>query len=210
MREHTSGELFPFGINKVNLVLNLPGNVSVTIDVEGPASGSATAFSHPLRGGDHAFALAGKSIDDLDLAPHARAGAQTLLDKYGADIVFTSGRRTVGDQCRVMAQNIVSSGKRNWIALTYKNGQELQDWLDQHPDAVSVADLQAGLLSVMGSWSDAKLGTISYHLIGAAFDLAPVGGTLGTEIKNDIEKLENKNKFIDGEAGVAVWHVQFN
>lgn len=36
-----SPKLFPFGITKINLTLSLPGNISASINVEGPSSGKA-------------------------------------------------------------------------------------------------------------------------------------------------------------------------
>lgn len=62
----------------------------------------------------------------------------------------------------------------------------------------------------MSGWDDAKLKTISYHLSGAAFDIVPVAGARGDEIKAAIGNLDFKNKFIDGEGGVKVWHTQFD
>jgi hypothetical protein len=153
-------KLFPFGITKINISLSLPGGSSATLDIEGPSSRAAPAVRPESLVAADVFPFAGKSIDSLDLAPHARAGAQSLSNQFGTDIVFTSGRRTVSDQCRAMAQNIVKTGNHQWIRDTYKNGQELQAWVDDHPHATSVDDLKAGLESVMSGWDDAKLKTI--------------------------------------------------
>jgi hypothetical protein len=109
-----------------------------------------------------------------------------------------------------MAHNIVKTGNRQWIAKTYVHGQALQDWVDAHPEAQSEDDLAQGLESVMNSWTDAQLGALSFHLSGAAFDLAPVAGDQGDAIKAAINVLPNLNKFIDGESGVNVWHLQFD
>ena len=155
------------------------------------------------------MSLAASSISDLDLAPHAKAGAESLVKDFGSTIVFTSGRRSVDDQCRVMAENVVTQG-RDWIAKTYKAGKELQDWVDANPQAKTVEEIKEGLFSIMNTWSEAKLKAISYHLVGAAFDLLPVSDPNGTKIKTAIQQLANKRTFLDGESGVKVWHVDFN
>lgn len=205
-----SQKFFPYGINKVSISLSTPGGASFDVTIEGPSSGAhqlvAQMGEHELFG----LSITAWDIPDLNLAPNAKAGAESLKKEFGSSIVFTSGRRSVKDQCRVMAQNIVSTGNRKWIEETYVAGKELQQWVDNNPDADTVFELQAGLESVMNSWDDKKLAKISYHLSGGAFDIQPVLGSDGGKIKSAIKNLKNLNRFLDGENGVAVWHLQFS
>lgn len=150
------------------------------------------------------------SIEHLNLAGAAKAGAQALLDQY-PEIVFTSGRRAVADQARAMASNIVQ--RRQWIALTYKPTDEsraLQDWVDTHPAAISQGAIAAGLTAVMESWPPERLAKVSKHFTGQAFDVHPVAGARGAQIKASIRALPGLAKFLEKEGGLIRWHAQFD
>ena len=204
-------KLFPNGITKISVTVSAPGGASLAVVVEGPDD--RPIQQEPEEVDDHGLmALSGfsRSVSGLDLTPNAQKAAETLEKEFGADIVFTSGKRSLDDQCRVMAENIVKTGDRKWIEKAYAAGRELQDWVDQHPEADTVPELKEGLKSIMDAWTPAKLEKISYHLSGAAFDLSPVVGQKGAEIKKFIRtKLSHVHKFLDGENGVNVWHLQF-
>lgn len=203
-------KLFPQGIAKLSLTACIEGE-SLSLIIEGSDSNSNSPCSDIV--GDHSLMSIlnyAKSIPELDLAPNAKAGAESLKKEFGENVVFTSGRRSVTDQCRAMAQNIIKTGDRKWIEKTYKAGKELQNWVDKNPSADTVEKLQEGLESVMSGWNETKLMKISYHLSGAAFDLSPVSGVIGEKMITAINSLSNLNKFLDGEGGVAVWHLQFN
>ncbi len=154
-----------------------------------------------------------KALVDLEFQPSTKAALAALQAKFPGRIVITSGRRSVADQARVMAHNIVGTGDRKWIQNTYVQSparKELQDWVDAHPEAKTEAQLGAGLLGIMNGWDEAKCKTISYHITGAAFDLEVVTGTIGEDIKTYIKTLAHLNKFLERESGVAVWHLQFD
>ena len=208
-----SPKLFPNGITTVEIEVKLPGSTGFTVKLSGPEKGAPPKDTGVFSDHLNQRLLVASSVDDLDLAPKAKAGAQSLTDRFGAKVVFTSGRRSVDDQCRAMAQNIVSTTNRKWIEKTYKASAartELQGWIDANPAAITIADLTAGLVSVMSGWNDAKKATITLHLSGAAFDIQPVSGADGDDIKSAIGQLDGLRTFLDGEAGVKVWHVDFN
>jgi len=150
-----------------------------------------------------------EKVKALNLVDYAAAAAQMLLDKY-PNIQFNSGRRDSVAQARAMAPNIAQN--RQWVAQTYManpQSQALQAWVDAHP-AAGVAEIQAGLLSIMNGWTDAQKGTLSRHFSGQAFDIQPVPGPNGDAIKAFIQTLPGKRKFFDKEGGKVIWHVDFD
>tara|TARA_R110002124_G_scaffold5786_11_gene36339 strand:- start:12222 stop:12935 length:714 start_codon:yes stop_codon:yes gene_type:complete len=150
-------------------------------------------------------------IDDLDLAENAEAAAKILRDAHPGKIIFTSGRRDVSKQASAMAQNVVTN--RKWIEQTYTNTTEraeLQEWVDDNPDADTKSEIASGLASIMSGWSDVRLRKISRHLSGDAFDVAPVSGNEGDRIKTTMRSLPELHKVLFREGGIEIWHAQFN
>ena len=149
-------------------------------------------------------------VSDLDLAEPALAGATRLQHQF-PNIVFTSGRRTVTDQARAMASNVVHN--RDWIAQTYRatpERAELQAWVDTHPQATTRAALQAGLKHVMDGWTDKQKDKLSKHFSGLAFDVQPLpNGATATAVKAAIRALPHLVKFLETEGGLVRWHAQF-
>ncbi|WP_250510338.1 hypothetical protein [Caballeronia sp. GACF4] len=210
LSENMSSQLFPGGITKISVDIRIAGNTGITLDIEGP--GSTSSHTGAASAAECAFfVLVSKSIDDLDLAPHAKVGAESLRQQFGSIVVFTSGRRSVDDQARVMAHNIVEKQDRQWIGKTYINGQELQKWVDDHPKAQTQEELEAGLLSVMNTWDETKLGNLSRHLTGAAFDMQPITSDKRKAVRDALDELPfvEANKILENESGVKVWHVPF-
>ena len=147
------------------------------------------------------------TIEELKLEPVAERAAKLLLQKH-PNIQFTSGRRDVPQQAHAMASNIVSLQDRQWIGKTYLAGAKLQKWVDDHPSAVTVDQITAGLQETMKAMPEAELLKISRHLTGRAFDIRPV--THNAEaIKADIRALPGLQKFLEKEGGHIRWHVQF-
>lgn len=147
------------------------------------------------------------TIEELKLEPAAERAAKLLLQKH-PNIQFTSGRRDVPQQAHAMASNIVSLQDRQWIGKTYLAGAKLQKWVDDHPSAVTVDQITAGLQETMKAMPEAELLKISRHLTGRAFDIRPV--TQNAEaIKADIRALPGLQKFLEKEGGHIRWHVQF-
>lgn len=142
------------------------------------------------------------------LSSTAQAAAISLKEKYPS-VVFTSGKRNIMDQARVMADNIVSTGNRKWIEKTYAPSSaitKLQDWVDNHPEATSSTDITNGLFLAMQTMPLAEQALISKHLSGDAFDIQP---SSDGNMLNTIKSLPGLTKFIENESGVYVWHAQF-
>jgi hypothetical protein len=149
------------------------------------------------------------ALSDLDLAGHAKDGAQVLMRAHPA-VVFTSGRRSVQQQADAMAGNVV--GNRNWIRDTYAESPEryeLQTWVESHPDATTRDQIMAGLRTVMNGWNDARKMRLSRHFAGLAFDVQPVVGAVGEAIKATIRALPHLRRFLDSEGGKIIWHAEF-
>ena len=147
------------------------------------------------------------TIDEMQLEPVARQAATILKNKH-PKLEFTSGRRTVRQQAHAMASNIVGLNERKWIERTYIAGAKLQEWVDLHPQAVTVDAITDGLEQTMNGMSQDELLKISRHLTGRAFDVRPV--TLNARvIKADILRLPGLHKFLDHEGGHVRWHAQF-
>jgi hypothetical protein len=147
------------------------------------------------------------TIEEMQLAPVAKNAATILKSKH-PDLEFTSGLRSVMQQAHAMAANIVSLHDRKWIGNTYLAGAKLQAWVDQHPGAVTVDALTAGLEQTMNAMPEEERTKISRHLTGRAFDIRPV--VLNSKvIKADIQALPGLHKFLDHEGGHVRWHAQF-
>lgn len=147
------------------------------------------------------------TIEELQLEPIAEQAARLLQQKH-PNIQFTSGRRNVTQQAHAMASNIVSLQDRQWIRKTYLAGAKLQQWVDDHPGAVNVDQITAGLQETMNAMPEAELLKISRHLTGRAFDIKPVMQSAEV-IKADIRALPGLNKFLEKEGGHVRWHAQF-
>jgi hypothetical protein len=147
-------------------------------------------------------------IEALKLEPTARTAAYTLK-KVHPSVNFTSGRRSKEDQARAMASNVVRN--RKWIEETYLNSplrKKCQDWVDNHPNKRTQADIQQGLISVFNASDDDDLGKFSKHLSGMAFDVQPVENN-AEKIKQTIRGLPGLDKFLEKEGGLVRWHAQF-
>jgi hypothetical protein len=156
----------------------------------------------PARGGT-------KDINSLHLSSKAKKGAQQLLKEYPR-IVFTSGRRDLAQQANAMAANVVE--KRDYVKETYSSNEAskaCQKWVDDHPDATTQKVIAAGLLETLKALGP-KAGQISKHLTGDAFDIQPVKDKEQADaIKKSIRELPGLQKFLEKEAGLERWHVQF-
>jgi hypothetical protein len=130
------------------------------------------------------------------------------LKRLHPEVRFTSGRRTVRDQARAMAANVVKN--RQWIAETYRSPSErdeLQTWVDDHPEATR-DQIAAGLEGIVRGWSDRRKARLSKHFSGEAFDVQPQAHD-AARIKDDIRSLPGLTKFLDTEGGLVRWHAQF-
>jgi hypothetical protein len=147
------------------------------------------------------------AIEALNLADVAKKAAYDLKRRFPA-ISFTSGRRTLADQARAMAGNVVKN--RQWIAETYVDSvasRACQQWVDDHPEKASSTEIAAGLLVTLQGLAAGEAGRISKHLTGDAFDIQPVE-TDADAIKAAARALTGA-RFLEKEGGLVRWHVQF-
>jgi hypothetical protein len=158
---------------------------------------------------DSLLLKSGLSIDELKLVDYAKKAAEKLLLDF-SDVVFTSGRRDVAQQASAMAGNVVHN--RNWIAETYVPSPErdsLQGWVDANPEATAKDSIAAGLAGIMSLWTDDQKRKLSRHFSGQAFDVQPMSGTRGDDVKAAIKHLPNIRKFLENEGGLIIWHADF-
>ena len=152
------------------------------------------------------------AIEALELAPTARAAAYALRQAF-PQVVFTSGLRDRAAQTHAMATNVVQ--KRDWITKTYRDTPvraALQNWVDTHPQATTVAVIAQGLLDALNALPDAQVAELSKHLTGQAFDVQPLpDGPQAEAIKTKLHELvaPTNGKFLDREGGLVRWHAEF-
>jgi hypothetical protein len=158
----------------------------------------------PITGLAHFVSL---TIADLGLVDYAQDAAAALLAAH-PNVIFTSGRRSVKQQADAMAGNIVEN--RQYIEQTYAASPEsrsLQQWVDEHPEAVTQAAISIGLEGIMRNWTDAQKKTLSRHFSGQAFDVQPADD--GDAIKETIRSLPNLHLFLESRGGLTRWHADF-
>ena len=145
----------------------------------------------------------GLSVQQMQLEPDVAAHAEALK-RAVPGVVFISGRRTLTEQSRAMAQNCAV--KRSYIADVYAESpvkEALVAWLHAHPAATSVDALTAGFISVLQKFTPAQLAHLSKHMGGRAFDVHPHSCTV-----EQIEAL-HPVQFFTREANLEIWHVGF-
>jgi len=62
----------------------------------------------------------------------------------------------------------------------------------------------------MNSWTDKQKRPFSQHIKGHAFDMRPVAGQTGSQIKKAIANLPNVQWHTFKEGGQEIWHAQFH
>ena len=154
------------------------------------------------------------SLEELKLSPYAHECARRLSERF-PQVVFTSGRRDLSDQARVMALNIVDSQNRNWIKDTYVKGHLIQPVIDAYPDVKSVEALSSLICLRLKELEPEQVMLISAHLTGDAFDIRPLTDTMGVPTSNGWEIIDFIRRSLEGskmllkEGGAIRWHVQF-
>ena len=165
--------------------------------------------------------MAGLTIDEMRLSPNAKRAAQLVL-KAHPDARFTSGRRDVMDQARVMAQNVVRYGP-TWLRDTYKDQRMvtlLMTYTEEHREqASSPKRLAVGFYEQLQEHYAGQLSKFP-HLRGDAFDIAwpmlPDGlidRITGDAICRTIETLPVElglQLLLKREGKLDVIHAQFN
>ena len=153
----------------------------------------------------------GLSIAQMKLSRIAREGAERLQAECPW-VVFTSGRRDLESQARVMAVNTLQN--RQWIGQTYLAAHKLQDWVTANPDAQTVEQVSDGLYGTLLSMSDQELLSVSKHLTGDAFDVRPMTHNgkptlYGEKILDVMRSLPGLHKLLLKEGGLIIWHAHF-
>lgn len=192
--------LFPGGINKIQFELKLAGDTGLSVTIEGAGGEEGGQLS--------ALMMTDPAIESLGLNRIAKEGAYELKAAH-PEVVFTSGIRSVPDQARVMADNVVAN--RNYIKNTYSASTlrtKLQKWVDDNPSQTTSAQIAAGLESVFNAAPASEVAAFSKHLSGDAFDVQPVT-TNADAIKKTIRALKGLTKFLEIEGGLVRWHAEF-
>lgn len=212
--------LFSGGIARLQLSVCLENGTKVDLKVHGIGAGASPKVfeTHPqvehdpCHDREYAEAVeASADIPSLKLGASAEAAAKKLLVQFPADVKFTSGRRAVSEQASAMAKNVLSN--RKYIEQTYKASplrDALQKWVNDTPNVTNQADIAKGLEAIMNTWSDDQRRNFSRHMTGDAFDVQPVAGAKGIEIKEAIGKLPKLHWMTFEEGGLEIWHAQFN
>lgn len=158
-------------------------------------------------------------INPSTLNPVAQEMLETLL-AFFPDLEVTSGVRSRQSQASAMASNCIANPK--WIAETYLSSPAsvaCQAAVDSVygvvAEVVTIANLTTALIGVLSVLSSEELRKLSWHCSGDAFDLKPVAGDEGAQIKDKVRSLLGQRitngghgKFLDSEGGLLRWHVQ--
>lgn len=213
IREHRNS--FPQNTDRTRISLSLESGARLDLEVAGGTwavsaaeAGGQVCLFHQI---EQPTLEALVSVEDLDLAASAKAGALSLQGQFPSDVKFTSGRRTIARQAAGMAPNVVKN--RRWIEETYKASPQraaLQNWVDENPGATGAAAIATGLEGVMNSWAEAEQRNFSRHITGDAFDVQPVPGERAERIKQAIARLPKLNWHTFEEGGLEIWHAQFD
>jgi hypothetical protein len=144
----------------------------------------------------------GMTIMDMNLEPDVADKARQL-EMLAANVVFTSGRRTIQSQASAMAANETESP--GYIKATYAESdakEALLAWLANNPGSDQTTMTQ-GFIDVLNGLTPDQQVKISRHLTGRAFDIQP-----GSATEDQVNSL-NPQLFLTTEGGLSRWHVQF-
>jgi hypothetical protein len=158
------------------------------------------------------------TIDQLRLSPNARHAAEIVQARHPT-VIFTSGRRDVRDQARVMAENTIRYGV-GWLGETYKNREmveSLEQWMEQNLDkTASVPQMTDGFVFCL-----TRMPIVQFpHCRGDAFDIqcprfadGRVDEQATSAIRHTIETLPiglGLQLILTKEGQHRVIHAQFN
>lgn len=165
--------------------------------------------------------MSGLTIQELRLSPTAEQAARFVL-KLHPEVVFTSGRRDLSDQARVMAQNAVTFGA-SWLDDTYKNKRivtHLMTYMEEHPERCRDAKVLGHHFYEELQEHFAGEFTKFPHLRGDAFDIRyprlknglydkPSGDRLMATLRSLPEHGIPVEWVTDREGKLTVIHIQF-
>jgi hypothetical protein len=147
----------------------------------------------------------------------AKELAETFL-AFFPDAIITSGIRSIQSQASAMASNVVLNP--SWIRETYLSSpasvacQAAVDGMFKL-ETPSQDEVAAALVNALSVFDAANLRRLSWHTSGDAFDVMPVAGEEGGQMKDKLASLVRERiacggqgKFLTTEAGLVRWHVQ--
>lgn len=148
----------------------------------------------------------------MQLSPNARKGAEWALARHPS-LVFTSGRRDVRDQARVMAKNVATYG-RGWLFATYKPTpilDTLNGWLERNQAVTEPKLIADGFYDCLLACHSGQLTTLSRHLTGDAWDAAwsDQGEAIAKDLSLHMPEEYQMTKILTREGALRVLHVQF-
>lgn len=112
------------------------------------------------------------TIAQMKLTRNAELAAQMVLGKH-PDARFTSGRRALTDQARVMAFNTSMYGP-DWLLRTYKNQRMVKllvNHVTENPDQLrDIGDLSQNFYSLLSEHFGREFKMMP-HVVGRAFDI---------------------------------------
>jgi len=159
-------------------------------------------------------------VDHLQLIEPARSMALAVKAAFPT-IIFTSGRRSrfstakaiTEDGRRVATARGIShlAGTVAYVTETYKETaakDALLAALNALPDTDDWMTVQNAILAEINGWSDAFLGLLSRHPGGLAFDMHVDPKIDVTQLRATLAAQPGFDKFLDHEAGEAIWHAQ--
>lgn len=147
-------------------------------------------------------------LSELILVDPAQTVARELQQQWPC-VEFTSGRRDIETQASDMAQNVCLN--RRWVQQTYVRSVAsvaCQAAVDAHPEARLPSEIAAELLLVLQALTEDEMEHLSLHLIGCAFDVAPmsIGPNARAWLVAQAEKYGGKVLFHEG--GLEKCHFQ--
>jgi len=119
---------------------------------------------------------------------------------------FTSGLRNWREQAHAMAVNTTKN--RQFCGQVYKHEPMIQQEIDKHPDIQDVTGL-TNLIAQALSDLPLDLQRRFAHPAGRAFDIEVPFPAWQTPTVNAIHRLPRLQIFLEGEAGLPIWHCQF-
>lgn len=152
----------------------------------------------------------GMTVAQLSLDPIAHEAALKLANRFPT-IQFTSGRRSLMDQARIMTVNVRSNPQ--WIGQTYLHGGALQTFVDRNIGDLTWEELEQGLFEELMQMPNAH--RLSRHLSGLAFDVHPLVDhdglptAEGRRVMDYIRRELYPRTFLTREGGLVRWHVDF-
>lgn len=144
------------------------------------------------------------SFEELRLAPIMEKRARELAAQFPGLIRYTSGRRTMHDQARVMVMNHLQD--KTYLARTYKNGILFQNVVSKRLSAEDMIEALYDLFTSDPSVIDAR------HAHGNAVDLRPLEyengepTAIGAQVIDWIKACPDTVDFRTREGRLRRWH----